>query len=221
MSIEYEQLLTFLYKNIFLPYNQAMTRTPTQKRSIEKKQRIKDAAFELMAQNGYHNTSSNEIAKKADVSIGTFYSYFKDKKELYAELVGDIYSYVINETSSAMNNIPDDTDDRALAELAIAMLLKSHYYKKDFQKEIASLSCQSEEFRAIEEQYKSHVPDFFLGMIKKCGTELRIKDVDLAARIILTTVESVIHETVFNGDGSQDDKVVKELADLVLRYLFD
>jgi AcrR family transcriptional regulator len=174
-----------------------------------------------MAQNGYHNTSSNEIAKKADVSIGTFYSYFKDKKELYAELVGDIYSYVINETSSAMNNIPDDTDDRALAELAIAMLLKSHYYKKDFQKEIASLSCQSEEFRAIEEQYKSHVPDFFLGMIEKCGTELRIKDVDLAARIILTTVESVIHETVFNGDGSQDDKVVKELADLVLRYLFD
>jgi len=198
-----------------------MTRTPTQKRSIEKKQRIKDAAFELMAQNGYHNTSSNEIAKKADVSIGTFYSYFKDKKELYAELVGDIYSYVINETSSAMNNIPDDTDDRALAELAIAMLLKSHYYKKDFQKEIASLSCQSEEFRAIEEQYKSHVPDFFLGMIKKCGTELRIKDIDLSTRIILTTVESVIHETVFNGDGSQDDKVVKELADLVLRYLFD
>ncbi len=174
-----------------------------------------------MAQNGYHNTSSNEIAKKADVSIGTFYSYFKDKKELYAELVGDIYGYVINETSSAMNNIPDDTDDRELAELAIAMLLKSHYYRKDFQKEIASLSCQSEEFRAIEDQYKSHVPDFFLGMIEKCGVGLRIKDIDLSARIILTTVESVIHETVFNGDGSQDDKVVKELADLVLRYLFE
>jgi len=198
-----------------------MTRTPTQKRSIEKKQRIKDAAFELMAQNGYHNTSSNEIAKKADVSIGTFYSYYKDKKELYTELVGDIYDYVINETGSAMNDIPDNMDDRSLAELAIGMLLKSHYYRKDFQKEIASLSCQSEEFKAIEDQYKSRVPDFFLGMIEKSGAGLRVNDVDLAARIILTTVESVIHETVFNGDGSQDDKVVKELADLVLRYLFD
>jgi len=198
-----------------------MTRTPTQKRSIEKKQRIKDAAFELMAQNGYHNTSSNEIAKKADVSIGTFYSYYKDKKELYTELVGDIYDYVINETGSAMNDIPDNMDDRSLAELAIGMLLKSHYYRKNFQKEIASLSCQSEEFKAIEDQYKSRVPDFFLGMIEKSGAGLRVNDVDLAARIILTTVESVIHETVFNGDGSQDDKVVKELADLVLRYLFD
>ena len=58
-------------------------------------------------------------------------------------------------------------------------------------------------------------------MIEKSGAGLRVKDVDLSARIILTTVESVIHETVFNGDGSQDDKVVKELADLVLRYLFD
>jgi AcrR family transcriptional regulator len=174
-----------------------------------------------MAQNGYHNTSSNEIAKKADVSIGTFYSYFKDKKELYAELVGDIYDYVINETVSAMNNIPDDTDDRVLAELAIAMLLKSHYYRKDFQKEIASLSCQSEEFKAIEDQYKSHTPDFFLDIIKNSGARLRVKDVELASRVILTTVESVIHETVFNGDGSQDEKVVKELTDLVLRYLFE
>jgi hypothetical protein len=120
-----------------------------------------------------------------------------------------------------MNDIPDNTDDRALAELAIGMLLKSHYYRKDFQKEIASLSCQSEEFRMIEDQYRSHVPDFFLGIIKNSGAKLRVTDVDLAAHIILTTVESVIHETVFNGDGSQDDSVVKELADLVLRYLFE
>lgn len=198
-----------------------MARTPTQKRSIEKKQRIKDAAFELMAQNGYHNTSSNEIAKKADVSIGTFYSYFKDKKELYAELVGDIYNYVLQETGTAMTDIPEDMDPVSLAELIIGMLLKSHYYKKDFQKEIAALSCQSEEFRQIEERYRSHVPDFFLGIIEAYSSSIRVRDPELASRIILTTVESVIHETVFNGDGSQDERVVKELADLVLRYLFE
>lgn len=188
---------------------------------MEKKQRIKDAAFELMAEKGYHNTSSNEIAKKADVSIGTFYSYFKDKKELYKELVGDIYSYVLESTGAAADSIPEDMDIRQITEHIIGNILKSHYYKKDFQKEIASLSCQSEEFRMIEDQYKSHVPEFFLGIINDSGMELRIKDPGLSARIVLTSVESVIHETVFNGDGSEDEKVIQELSDLVLRYLFN
>ena len=198
-----------------------MTRTPTQKRSIEKKQRIKDAAFELMAANGYHNTSSNEIAKKADVSIGTFYSYFKDKKELYKELVRDIYDYVMGMTGSSMNEIPEDMDPRQMTELIIGSILKSHYYMNDFQKEIASLSCQSEEFRMIEDQYKSHVPEFFKNIIYDSGMKLRISDPDTATQIILTSVESVIHETVFYGDGSRDEEVIKELSDMVLRYLFE
>lgn len=198
-----------------------MTRTPTQKRSMEKKQRIKDAAFELMAEKGYHNTSSNEIARKADVSIGTFYSYFKDKKELYIELVGDIYEYVLSSTGSSMNDIPEDVDPREMTELIIGNILKSHYYKKGFQKEIASLSCQSDEFRMIEYQYKSHVPEFFLGIINNSGLNLRIKDPSISAEIVLTLVESVIHETVFFGDGSKDEQVIKELSDIVLRYLFE
>ena len=198
-----------------------MTRTPTQKRTIEKKQRIKDAAFELMAANGYHNTSSNEIAKKADVSLGTFYSYFKEKKELYKELVRDIYDYVMGMTGSSMNEIPEDMDPRQMTELIIGSILKSHYYMNDFQKEIASLSCQSEEFRMIEDQYKSHVPEFFKNIIYDSGMKLRISDPDTATQIILTSVESVIHETVFYGDGSRDEEVIKELSDMVLRYLFE
>ena len=82
------------------------TRVPTQKRSIEKKQRIKDAALKLMSEKGYFATSSNEIAREAGVSIGTFYSYFKDKKEIYAELVDDIYTAVLAPIN--LNELPDD-----------------------------------------------------------------------------------------------------------------
>ncbi|MCR5061461.1 MAG: TetR/AcrR family transcriptional regulator [Saccharofermentans sp.] len=197
-----------------------MTREPTQKRSIEKKQRIKDAAFDLMAENGYHNTSSNEIAKKAGVSIGTFYSYFKDKKDLYEELVGDIYEYVISSTATDLNDPSDDQDPRMIAEQIIRKVLQSHYYKKDFQKEIASLSQQSDEFRMIEDRYRQHVPELFMGIIRDSGLKLRVADPEVSARIVMTTVESVIHETVFNGDGSQDERVISELTDLVFRYLF-
>ena len=124
-------------------------------------------------------------------------------------------------TGSSMNEIPEDMDPRQMTELIIGSILKSHYYMKDFQKEIASLSCQSEEFRMIEDQYKSHVPEFFKNIIYDSGMKLRISDPDTATQIILTSVESVIHETVFYGDGSRDEEVIKELSDMVLRYLFE
>ena len=95
------------------------TRVPTQKRSIEKKQRIKDAALKLMSEKGYFATSSNEIAREAGVSIGTFYSYFKDKKELYAELVDDIYTAVL--TPINLNELPDDLSIEETVQLYVPL----------------------------------------------------------------------------------------------------
>ena len=53
-------------------------RIPQQKRSIERKKKIKHAALTLFAKKGINGTSSNEIARSAGVSIGTFYSYIEN-----------------------------------------------------------------------------------------------------------------------------------------------
>lgn len=66
-------------------------RIPTQKRSIEKRNKIIEKGFELMCNNGYYNTNTNDIAKYAEVSTGIIYQYFNDKKEIFIEEV-KIYS---------------------------------------------------------------------------------------------------------------------------------
>lgn len=58
-------------------------RKPQQKRSIEKKDKIIKAGFELFCEKGYHKVTTTDIADKAGVSTGTVYSYFKDKKDIY------------------------------------------------------------------------------------------------------------------------------------------
>ena len=47
------------------------------------------AAFRLFARKGIHGTNSKEIVKHAGVSIGSFYSYFKNKKALLLEMLDD------------------------------------------------------------------------------------------------------------------------------------
>ncbi len=61
-------------------------RIPRQKRGIETKGRIIQAARGLFSRKGFHGTNSKEIASAAGVSIGSFYSYFQDKKALFLEV---------------------------------------------------------------------------------------------------------------------------------------
>ena len=60
-------------------------RIPTQKRSIEKREKIIEKGFELMCNNGYFNTNTSDIAAYASVSTGIIYQYFNDKKEIFIE----------------------------------------------------------------------------------------------------------------------------------------
>lgn len=193
------------------------TRVPTQKRSIEKKQRIKDAALKLMSEKGYFATSSNEIAREAGVSIGTFYSYFKDKKELYAELVDDIYTAVL--TPINLNELPDDLSIEETVQLYVTAVFRGHEYQTAFQREISSLSEQSDEFRAIEMVHKSNILHVFSKALKAYREELKPQDLETSTYIILTTVEAVIHDTLFHNGGKNKEAVIRELTAMIVNYL--
>lgn len=62
-------------------------REPKQRRAINKKDRIIEAGFELICKNGYYTTNTAEIAKKADVSTGIVYQYFKNKHDILMEAI--------------------------------------------------------------------------------------------------------------------------------------
>ncbi len=196
----------------------ADTRVPKQQRSIEKKQRIKDAAVILMSEKGYHSTSSNEIAKKADVSIGTFYSYFKDKKALYAELVEDIYNTVLEPVD--FSSFPEDMSVEDTVYMYISFIFKGHGIMPEFQREIASLSEQSDEFREIEMAQKERTTKMFVQMLGNCRDQIKIKDINTASYIILTMVEAVVHDTMFHNKGKNIKAVTRELTTLIVNYLF-
>jgi AcrR family transcriptional regulator len=52
---------------------------------------IIEAALELFANNGFHNTSITQIAKKAGVSKGLMYNYFKGKNDLLEAVIMSAY----------------------------------------------------------------------------------------------------------------------------------
>ena len=57
-----------------------------QARAAETRKRIVAAAKRLITEKGFENVSIEDIAKEADVSTGSFYTYFKKKEDVVEEL---------------------------------------------------------------------------------------------------------------------------------------
>jgi AcrR family transcriptional regulator len=87
-----------------------LPRVPQQERSRLKRDALLIAAADLFAQRGYEATTADDIAAAAAVSIGTFYSYFRNKRQvfltLYAACVESLLALGITE-------IDFETDPRA------------------------------------------------------------------------------------------------------------
>ena len=78
-----------------------LPRVPQQARSRQKRDAILTAAALLFEERGYDATTADDIAEVAEVSIGTFYSYFRNKRQvfltLYAASVQDFLELRITE----------------------------------------------------------------------------------------------------------------------------
>jgi AcrR family transcriptional regulator len=61
----------------------------SQDKRIENEARILAAAVELFGRQGYHNTQVMDIVKASNVSAGTFYNYFKDKRDIFNRIIKD------------------------------------------------------------------------------------------------------------------------------------
>lgn len=62
-------------------------RKPPQRRNRVTRDAIIDAAERLFIDKGYHGTRVSEVARLADVSIGSIYVHFENKEGLYAALM--------------------------------------------------------------------------------------------------------------------------------------
>ena len=63
---------------------------PRQKRSAEKRARLKAAGLALFGEEGYEGTSIEEIARRANLAVGGFYQHFRSKRQLLLTLMDEL-----------------------------------------------------------------------------------------------------------------------------------
>lgn len=98
-----------------------MPRTEDQNKEIrsEKIKLIKDTALNLFAEEGYHNTSVQKIAKTAGISKGLLYNYFESKE--------DLLKLIIRDFINGMYNSFDPNHDGVLSEEEFVFFIEKSF----------------------------------------------------------------------------------------------
>lgn len=210
-------LFTFMPIFVIIKNMAESIREPKQKRSIEKKERIIRAGYDLFAEKGYFNTNTAEIAKAAGVSTGIVYGYFHDKRDILLEAL-DIYVRTVFTPIFSLLEELTDLDFDKIIPLVIEKGIAAHRENKAMHKTLHALSAEDEE-----------VAERFAELEKEITQKLSEKLVSLgypSARLYekvhaaIIVVQSFAHEEVYDHHEYIDYNAMRALATEMLVKIF-
>ncbi len=204
-----------------MPMRQEITprKLPRQDRSRETVDALLEATSQVLVSEGYEKASTNKIALKAGVSIGSLYQYFPNKEALVAALIerhyrdmADICRHSMGDVGS--RDLSDLIRDTIRAMVAIhAVNPKLHAVLQEQIPNVGKIKNLTELHRETREMVKRQ--------LDARKDQIRVQDLAMAAFVVVETVDSLIHATLLTQDPMTwtTDQIVEEIADLLLAYL--
>ena len=93
-----------------------------QRRIDRRRREISDAAVKIIAEQGYANTTTKEIADAADIAEGTLYNYFKSKRDILLGILQQLQQEP-DELLDEVESSEGAADPVAIVEWALSLLL--------------------------------------------------------------------------------------------------
>ena len=192
-------------------------RIPTQKRSIEKRNKIIEKGFELMCNNGYYNTTTSDIAKYANVSTGIIYQYFNDKKEIFLEGVKCYTDKIMFPTISLIDEnkkLPNNL--ASFFKEIITINKKQHTSTKKAHQELTSMEHLDDDVEKIFKEKELILTDKLYNLFLNNGYGK--KSLKEKIHIIVNLIDSLAHEEAYHKHPNFD---YEKMEEIVIKMIID
>lgn len=194
-------------------------REPIQKRSIEKKEKIIKAGFELICKKGYYNTNTAEIARAAEVSTGIVYQYFKDKHDILVEGIkryaSDIFYPMLNVTSNI--KIDKNNLDFILRNM-INAFVENHKLSQIAHEEIMSMTHSDKEIAEFFQENEMTMTKNISKILLDNGFDA--KNLDEKVHIAIHLIDDLCHEIVYHKHKDLDyDVMINLVIENILNFI--
>ena len=194
-------------------------REPNQERSIEKKNKIIEASYEIFSEAGYYGTNTTDIAKRAGVSTGIVYSYFKDKRDILLYVLNIYIDKVAEPVLACVNELSAPINYPAFINKILNLAIKLHKENAHLHNTLHSLTSSDkavgDEFIRLEDVITKAV----IGKFK----ELNIAGEHLTEKvhISMNLIQSYSHEVTFDKHDYINYPAMKAEVEQIITGLFE
>ncbi len=196
-------------------------RRPRQSRGIASRSRIVDAAFKIFQEKGYYGTNTEDIAKAANVSIGCLYSYFKDRDDLFHEILNQRNQIFLQLLPSESVTIKSKEDIR---EWLKKQIIRVAEFQKSYQRiytDVRSLSYSSTVISHILTEQRNHRLHVAMEFFNTHKQILKVEDIEAAAILFCNLISVTTEQIAFRENDISEDRILQAGVDALMAYLFD
>lgn len=193
-------------------------REPKQKRSIEKKNRIIEAGYQLFLEKGYYKTNTAEIAKRAGVSTGIVYNYFEDKKDIFMCVMNNFSMDMQNSMLQHFKTLKNHTDLKKTVVEIIELTLDVHHSIIRIHEEVTAMSHMEPEIREYFKKFEENLIEKLVHLLQEHN--FLIEHPHEKLHIIYDLVENYCHETIYHNHECVDADIMKDIiSDMIVFIL--
>jgi AcrR family transcriptional regulator len=196
----------------------SLRKQPNQERAYSTMEDILKATAHILEKEGFEKASTNKIAAKAGVSIGSLYQYFPTKDSIVALMMDRFMKHemeIFNQVLAEKNAKNLEQTIRAIIEAMMASKRKNRRFTKIFAQKIFGFN-KFEMLKKVDdyllELFKIHIEPF--------AHEIRKDNLEMSLWMIMQAVKLIPVTLIFDERYDLDDpRVVDELVHMTYSYL--
>lgn len=193
-----------------------LRKPPTQKRALATYEAILEASAQVLTHEGLERFTTNHVAKRAGVSIGTLYQYFRNKDDL-------LHAITIRHTEKMLSLLEGEFAQMLEANLEdlirgfVGAMIEAHRHERELHRALVLhlLTHDLSHLEAIDARAQQVVRL----VLERFKDEIVVENLELASYVLVTTGQALANTAVVTRAGYDDDELKDEIVDVLLRYL--
>jgi len=176
-----------------------------------------EATARVLVKEGFERASTNRIAAEAGVSIGSLYQYFPTKEALVAAVIERHKTAMLQMLRETLVRVAKRPLQDALREI-ITVTIDAHRVDPELHRVLVEQIPRTGRLAEVE-GFDREVQSLVLGYLEARKREIRVPDLELAAFVIVSTVETLSHGAVLHHPELLSRNKVKTFTDEVTRLV--
>ena len=202
--------------------NLDVPRVPQQARSRQKRDALLAAAARLFEQRGYEATTADDIAAAAGVSIGAFYSYFRNKRQVFLTLYSTCIESIVG---LGIAEIDFGANPREAIRQTVRRSRQRDQLFYGLRRAWAELLPRDPEIAAYNDQLNRLIYSQILVAVRKVvahGLAWPDLDVERTCWLITVLLDQSWHNEPAPGEATAEElqRADEALADLIYHAVF-